>query len=115
MDSETKRTFIRRVAKENQTDPEGVRILWSRHAVVELVLEGWNRRQVEGALLDSEVIEDYPTLHRPLPDCLVLAWVTSTIPVHVVVAIDQDLDRILLVTVYQPSEEEWEDDWKTRK
>jgi len=47
MDSETKRAFIRRVAKENQTDPEGV--------------------------------------------------------------------RILLVTVYQPSEEEWEDDWKTRK
>ena len=115
MDSETKRAFIRRVAKENQTDPEGVRILWSRHAVVELVLEGWNRRQVEGALLDSEVIEDYPTLHRPLPDCLVLAWVTSTIPVHVVVTIDQDLDRTLLVTVYQPSEEEWEDDWKTRK
>ncbi|NVM56743.1 MAG: DUF4258 domain-containing protein [Desulfobacterales bacterium] len=115
MDSETKQAFIRRVAKENQTDPEGVRILWSRHAVVELALEGWNRRQVEGALLDSEVIEDYPTLHRPLPDCLVLVWVTSTIPVHVVVAIDQDLDRILLVTVYQPSEEEWEDDWKTRK
>ena len=115
MDSGTKQAFIQRVARENQTDPEGARVLWSRHAVAELALEGWDRRQVEGALLDSKVIEDYPALHRPLPDCLVLAWVTSTIPIHAVVAIDQDLDRILLVTVYQPSEEEWEDDWKTRK
>ena len=23
-------------------------------------------------MLDSEIIEDYPTLHRPLPDCLVV-------------------------------------------
>jgi hypothetical protein len=115
MDSEAKQAFVRRVAKENQSDPEGIRILWSRHAVAELAIEGWNRRQIEGALLGSEVIEDYPTLHRPLPDCLVLAWVTSVIPVHVVVAIDPNLDRILLVTVYRPSEEEWEDDWKTRK
>jgi hypothetical protein len=115
MDSKLKQTFIQRVTEENRSDPGGTKILWSRHAVAELAVEGWKRRQVEGALLNSEVIEDYPTLNRPLPDCLVLAWMTSTTPVHVVVAIDQGLDRILVVTVYQPSEEEWEDDWKTRK
>ena len=40
MDSETKQAFIQHVSKENQTDTEGIRILWSRHAVVELALEG---------------------------------------------------------------------------
>ena len=115
MDSKLKQDFIKRVAEENRSDPEGAKILWSRHAVAELAVEGWKRRQVEGALLNSDVIEDYPHLHRPLPDCLVLGWVTSTRPVHVVVAIDEELDRILVVTVYQPLEEEWKDDWKTRK
>jgi hypothetical protein len=115
MDTELKQAFIQRVVEENRSDPEGAKILWSRHAVAELAVEGWKRRQVEDALLNGEVIEDYPPLHRPLPDCLVFAWVTSTTPIHIVVAIDQDLDRLLVVTVYQPSEEEWEDDWKTRK
>lgn len=113
MDSEFKQPFIQRVAEENRSNLEGTKILWSRHAVAELAVEGWNRRQVESALLNSDVIEDYPALHRPLPDCLILAWVTSTTPIHVVVAIDEELDRILVVTVYQPSEEEWEDDWRT--
>jgi hypothetical protein len=115
MDSGDKQAFIRRVARANQTDPEGARLLWSRHAVAELALEGWKRPQVEEALLTCEVIEDYVTLHRPLPDCLILSWLTDSIPVHVVVTIDEDLERILVVTVYQPSEEEWENDWKTRK
>jgi hypothetical protein len=115
MDSELKKTFIQRVAKENQSDPGGTKILWSRHAVAELAVEGWKRREVEGALLNSDIIEDYPTLHRSLPDCLVLAWVKSAIPIHVVAAIDEESDRILVVTVYQPAEEEWEDDWRTRK
>jgi hypothetical protein len=115
MDSGFKQTFIQRMAEENRSDPEGTKILWSRHAVAELAVEGWKRRQVEGALLNSNVIEDYPPLHRPLPDCLVLAWVTSTTPIHVVVATDEESGRILVVTVYQPSGEEWENDWKTRK
>ena len=55
------------------------------------------------------------TLHRPLPDCLVLGWLTSAEPLHAVVAIVLERDRIFMVTVYRPSEEEWEDDWRTRK
>jgi hypothetical protein len=58
---------------------------------------------------------DHHPLHRPLPDCLVLTWLVANVPVHAVIALDPDRDRILMVTVYQPSEEEWEDDWKTRK
>lgn len=44
MDSRLKQTFIRRVAEENRSDTEGTKILWSRHAVAELAVEGWKRR-----------------------------------------------------------------------
>jgi hypothetical protein len=80
-----------------------------------LVADHLTRRQVERALRECELIEDYPALHRPLPDCLVLGWLTPNEPVHAVVAIDLERDRIFMVTVYKPSEEEWEDDWRTRK
>jgi len=115
MDKVAKQAFIRRIAAQNQLDTEGSGILWSRHAITELATENWGRNQVERALLNCQVIEDYPTLHRPLPDCLILGWLSKGLPVHAVVAIDQGLDRILVVTVYDPSEEEWQHDWRTRK
>jgi hypothetical protein len=110
-----KQNFIRRKAHQNQADPEGASILWSRHGITELVNEGWDRALVEDGLQASEVIEDYPILHRPLPDCLVLGWLATGDPFHAVAAIDEVNDRLLVVTVYEPSSEEWKDDWRTRK
>jgi len=34
---------------------------------------------------------------------------------HAVVVIDEINDRLFVVTVHEPSPEEWEDDWRTRK
>jgi len=110
-----KQSFIRLKARQNQLRMEGDKILWSRHGITELLNEGWNRRAVEEAFKDAEVIEDYPALHRPLPDCLTLAWLTSGEPLHAVVAMDEANDRLFIVTVYKPSLEEWEDDWQTRR
>ena len=115
MNTEDKQNFIHWKARQNQSDPEGAKILWSRHGITELVNEGWSRALVEEALQDSGVIEDYPTAHRPLPDCLVLGWLATGEPLHAVIAIDEANDRLFVVTVYKPSPEEWEDDWRTRK
>ena len=114
MDPQLKQTFIRQKASQNACDPQRARILWSRHAITELMDDDLTRQQVEKALQSCELIEDYPTQHRPLPDCLVLGRLTASEPLHAVIAIDQDKDRILIVTVYRPSEEEWEHDWRTR-
>ena len=62
-----------------------------------------------------EVIEDYPTLHRPLQDCLALGRLRNSIHFHVVVAVDRPNDRLFIITVYKPDEQEWENDWRTRK
>ena len=57
---------------------------------------------------------DYTMEGRPLPGCLVLGFIGSN-PVHVVIAIDRVFDGIFVITVYKPSLERWENDWKTRK
>jgi hypothetical protein len=110
-----KQTFIRRKARENAEISEGTRVYWSRHAIAEMIQDSLTRLEIEKALEYCEVIEDYLPKHRPLPDCLVLGQLQSTQPIHAVIAIDADRDRIFVVTVYRPSPERWEDDWRTRK
>ncbi|OQY30206.1 MAG: hypothetical protein B6244_01190 [Candidatus Cloacimonetes bacterium 4572_55] len=110
-----KQEFIRTKAIENLNDPEGREILWSRHGITELLNDDLNRIEVEKAFTTCEIIEDCPTQHRPLPDCLVLSLLKNSKPIHAVVAIDENSDRIFVVTVYRPSKERWENDWRTRK
>lgn len=110
-----KQTFIRRKARENGESADGTQVYWSRHAITEMVEDQLSRSEVETALQDCDVIEDYPATHRPLPDCLVLGQLESMHPIHAVIAIDEPRDRIFVVTVYRPSAERWEDDWRTRK
>ncbi len=74
------------------------------HAVKKLRVEGLKKRGVE----------DYTMKGRPLPGCFVLGFIGS-VPVHSAIAIDRDFDRIFVITVYKPSLERWENDWKTRK
>ncbi len=90
-------------------------MLWSSHAIGKLQSENLQRKKVEPALVNCEVIEDYPWLTRKLPDCLVLTFTPNNDPFHVVVALDQPQDRIFIVTVYRPDQTRWENDWKTRK
>jgi hypothetical protein len=110
-----KQNFIQVKAVENKSDPEGQKVLWSRHAITELVNDNLTRSQVEKLLETCEIIEDYPHLHRPLPDCLVLGKLDNTQPLHGVIAIDEINDRIFVVTVYRPLTERWKNDWRTRK
>lgn len=108
MDALKKQAFIRQKATQRQ-------VKWSRHALSELASEPVSVSEVEIALRQAEVIEDYPHLHRYLPDCLVLAFTLPNQPIHCVIALNEPQDYILIVTVYQPSVEEWNYDWKTRR
>jgi hypothetical protein len=108
-----KENFIRIKAKEHE--PEyNEKISWSLHAVKKLRIEGFRKKEIEDSIKKCIIIEDYTMEGRPLPGCLVLGFIGS-IPVHSVIAIDLDYDRIFIITVYKPSAERWENDWKTRK
>ncbi|MGQ9501528.1 MAG: DUF4258 domain-containing protein [Anaerolineae bacterium] len=108
MDVLAKQAFIRKKATEH-------RIKWTRHALNELAAEPISVGDVESALQQAEVIEDYPHLRRFLPDCLVLAFISPERPIHCIVAINDSQDYILIITVYRPTAQEWKNDWRTRK
>jgi hypothetical protein len=86
MDHLEKQLFIRKKAAENRSDPEGAKVYWSRHAIAELINDNLTRVEVEQGLECGEIIEDYPIGHRPLPDCLMLAKLSETQPIHAVIA-----------------------------
>ncbi len=108
-----KEVFIRKKAKEHVTGLNE-KISWSLHAVTKLRIEGFRKKDIEESLKKCIIVEDYVMEGRPLPGCLVHGFV-SAMPVHAVIAIDKDFDRIFIITVYKPSSERWEDDWKRRK
>ena len=89
-------------------------ILWSLHAVSKLRKEDLHKTDIENSLKECIIIKHYDMEGRPLPGCLVLGFV-GQIPVHTVIAVDREFDRIFIITVYKPSAERWNNDWKKRK
>src|SRR5947207_13066840 len=98
MDSAEKQSFIQTLARQQK-------IKWTRHARAEITPDHLSVDDVERALGNAVVIEDYPHAHRYLPDCLILAFVSAKEPIHVVVALNESPAYILIVTVYRPTSE----------
>lgn len=62
---------MRQQVRENVHDPNDEKILWSRHAMAAIVDGGLKRADVQAARQDCWIIDEYPPMHRPLPDCLI--------------------------------------------
>lgn len=52
---------------------------------------------------------------QPYPSCLVLGWLASGDPVHIVCSRGEVEPALRIVTVYEPDDDQWESDYKTRK
>ncbi len=70
-------------------------------------------KQVRCALLNGEIIEQYPNDY-PFPSCLVLSFLDGKTPIHVCVGLGDD-NKLWIITAYYPDTIEWEEDFKTRK
>jgi len=67
--------------------------------------------EIEQAVLFGEVIEDYPD-DKYGPSCLILGYTENKRPLHVQVSYP---NKIKVITVYEPSLDDWNADLKTRK
>ena len=67
--------------------------------------------EIEEAVAEGEVIEDYPD-DKYGPSCLLCGYTAENRPLHIQVSYPPGLK---IITVYEPSPDEWEDDLKTRK
>ena len=67
--------------------------------------------EIEQAITSGEVIEDYPD-DKYGPSCLILGYTEDKRPLHIQVSYPT---KIKMITVYEPSLDEWEEDLRTRK
>lgn len=67
--------------------------------------------ELEEAVLNGEVIEDYPN-DKYGPSCLILGIIAKKRVLHIQVSYPKN---IKVITVYEPTAQDWESDWKTRK
>jgi hypothetical protein len=67
--------------------------------------------EIEQAIVSGEVIEDYPD-DKYGPSCLILGYTQSKRALHIQVSYPPS---VKVITVYEPSSDEWEADFRTRK
>jgi hypothetical protein len=87
------------------------KIIWKRHALERMLERELSRAVVFQVIANGELIEDY-TEDRPFPTGLLLGW-DGNRPVHVVATLEEDV--LAIITVYEPTTEHFESDFRTRR
>lgn len=112
------------MSQEAKPQPPGMRFIRShiqaklyrltRHATTVRFERGISMAEMEQVLLQGEIIEQYPD-DEPYPACLVLGWLESGDPLHIVCSRGNTEPALRIVTVYEPDDALWQKDYKTRK
>lgn len=89
------------------------RIDWRKHSLSRLTERGITQSQALDVLLTGEPIESYED-DKPYPSALFLGF-PSGVPLHVVAAFDEAHRIVYIITVYEPTLEHFEEDFRTRR
>ena len=84
---------------------------FSQHARRQLSARGIVVGDVEAAIAQAEVIEDYPD-DKYRPSCLILGWTHEHRPLHVQCSYAEP--DVVVVTQYEPDPEAWTPDLRQR-
>lgn len=90
-----------------------VRLIFRIHALKRMDERGITENDVRRILATGKAIESYPD-DLPYPSALVLGWCADR-PLHVVVATKTDTGDKIIVTVYDPYQDEWDEGFERRK
>lgn len=89
------------------------RLVFRVHAIQRMFHRRIAEEEVKQVVTTGETIETYST-DKPFPSRLILGWSGSR-PIHVVAADNAGAQETIIVTVYEPDSEEWEQGFKRRK
>ena len=89
------------------------KLIFRIHAIQRMFQRRITREDVRYILKTGEVIEEYPD-DTPYPSRLVLGWI-DTRPLHVVIADNNEDKKTVIITAYEPSQNEWDHGFKRRK
>ena len=93
------------------------RYLYSQHAREEMEVEELGEitdNEVFEAVLNGKIIEDYPE-DKPYPSCLIYGKTSDERPLHIVCAYAEDVNKVIIITVYQPRSDQWIDFERRKK
>lgn len=90
------------------------KIALKRHSILRMRQRRITADEIKEALLTCKLIEDYPS-DRPLPSGLLLGFTGNGKAIHAVVAIDEDEPMLWLITVYEPTLDDWEEGFERRR
>ena len=85
---------------------------WTNHIFIRLLQRNITTDDVVCALINGEIIEQYPTDY-PFPSCLVLGMTVDKKHIHIVCGVGES--ELSLITAYYPNSDEWVDGFKLRK
>jgi hypothetical protein len=80
---------------------------FSKHATDQSVLRNIRVDEIRQAILNGEIIEDYPE-DKYGPSCLILGFTENNRPIHIHCSYPSRI-IIKIITVYEPSRNEWID------
>ena len=78
---------------------------FTKHAVDQSILRGITVQELREAILNGEIIEDYPQ-DKYGPSCLVFGMTKSDRPIHIQCS-HPSRDMIKIITLYQPDPAQW--------
>jgi len=87
------------------------RYLYSQHARAEMETEELGEikdQEVFEAVLAGKIIESYPE-DKPYSSCLIYGRTAEDRPIHIVCAYAEDMNQVIIITVYQPRLDQWID------
>jgi len=88
-------------------------IEWRKHVLQRMAERNISQVAVLDALLLGERIRDYPE-DKPFASVLFLGYDGSR-PLHVVTSLDKTAGQAFIITVYEPSLDVFEADYKTKR
>lgn len=89
------------------------KLVFRVHAIQRMFQRQISEEEVRYIVESGEVIEQYPE-DTPFPSKLMMGW-SGKKPLHVVVADNIIEAELIIITVYEPTLDKWEPDFKRRK
>ena len=80
---------------------------FSLHALKRVVERNISEIEIKQVGMNASIIEEYPE-DKYAPSCLLLGFTQAGRPLHIQVSL-ADTDLVKIITLYEPSAEEWID------
>ena len=88
-------------------------VLFSDHAITQMFKRKISVDDAKLVIEKGETIAEYSS-DRPYPSCLMLAYVDNR-PVHIVLGKDEEKERCIVITAYEPDPNIWEPGFKSKR